>query len=324
MNLAAARRREQQAVAAVQCPGLIEECKRVRRERDTVLPAGLHAGRWHGPDCSLYIDLGPGCEPCLPGPGGRQDGELDQEPNAEPTAGLSDLAECRRDFGVGQGREVVLWPVVLRQSGRYGLARRVVSSIPLRDRPPHDDADSVPQTLGRRGDGVPDRRQNVQDVAGGDLVDGLTGETWRVRRHGPAPLSFTLASRFPVVEPGLDHGFERFGEGRRSVTPESPRVEAGPRGLAVLERLLPRFRQRDVADSAESVVDAPTADGTAPDPLLRASGRDPERQSVAVAVLSGLADRVNEASVQSLSHDPSPFRDGGLYTVVSHVRSEIT
>ena len=103
-----------------------------------------------------------------------------------------------------------------------------------------------------------------------DLIDALPAEP----RHGIVPetrppLFLALAGVFPAFAVDADDGFDRLGEGRHvGISSEGERIAARPCGFPVLEGRLPRFRQRDVSETAESCVTPDAIDGAAPYPLF--------------------------------------------------------
>ena len=158
----------------------------------------------------------------------------------------------------------------LRQRGRDGVPRGIVSPVALCDRPLHHRSDTLTHPAHGFGLGVPVGDQDCHNVRGGDLIDALTAEP----RHGIVPetrppLFLALAGVFPAFAVDADDGFDRLGEGRHvGISSEGERIAARPCDFPVLEGRLPRFRQRDVWETAESCVTPDAIDGAAPYPLF--------------------------------------------------------
>ena len=184
-----------------------------------------------------------------------------------------------------QGRHVPHHGVLCSED-RHDAVAGVVGPVFHRHGPLQDRAHALAHQLGRVRLHVPDRKEDLQDIAAGHLRDRHPADV----RKGVAPKARHPVMGLPLIAPAgallLHHPLGGFGEGGHV-----PRAASFDQGisplagqLAVGPRLLAGLGEGHQRHAAESEVAAPAADDEALDPAPGSARLDEEVQAVAVAV----------------------------------------
>ncbi len=197
--------------------------------------------------------------------------------------------------------------VVLRKRRADGIASRIVGPVALRHGPPHHRRNSLthaPRGLGLR---APNRHENGHDVGRGDVRDGALAE---VRKHiaskrgSPLGGMLLVSPSVPVeINDGCGRSFEGRDSGRAAAL--SDRVATGTRDLAVLQRGLPRFGERDERASTQPERALPPVHDEPLSPPPGARRVNFQEEPVAVVVATWLGGLAHEGRAQPLLGVPA-------------------
>ena len=240
-----------------------------------MVPLVLHPLCRNPPLTGLQVDFLPPRPAHLPGPARGQDQELEAELDGQDRLGLPHRPDRGGHLPIGQRLEVPLDAALFRQRGPERLPGRIIHPVALGNCPLHHRPDPLPHPPGRRGLGVPDRRQDGHDIGRGDPIHPHPAHLRvYIVAHGRCPPGRLLGA-LPVRPVHGDHLGGGLLERRDGLAPGGQGIAARPGQPAVGDCGLPRLGQRHEPNRTDSQFAALAVDEKPLDPLLVSGRLDP-------------------------------------------------
>ena len=271
-------------------------------KRDLMLLLGLGMRRRLRPSRAGEINLAPFGQPTFLRPRTRQDQELEKQPGKRPTIRLTKFDNGRTDLAMRESPKVDRW---LRPGERTieHPACRIVDTIALYHRPPHNCTNPVPQPFRSPTLRVPHRLQDSENILRGNPRDWLIAELGAnipFQRRGPIGSVFlTRPASLPSLLVKLQHRRHRLGERRfRNSALLDVRVPALLNHPRVRERLLPgQLEGNDRITPKPKCSYLTSRDREPLLPTFRAARENlKHKPQEPIIVLAGLGDCLNEPS----------------------------